>query len=72
LIKDAEIGKLIVPIVPDEGRTFGLESAILLPQLCQNWLVAENSMPLAHRRRSRNSVSIRSKTTRRGDELSSK
>ncbi len=28
LMKDAEIGKLIVPIVPDEGRTFGLESAI--------------------------------------------
>jgi pyruvate dehydrogenase E1 component len=28
LLKDAEIGKLIVPIVPDEGRTFGLESAI--------------------------------------------
>jgi pyruvate dehydrogenase E1 component len=28
LMKDPEIGKLIVPIVPDEGRTFGLESAI--------------------------------------------
>ena len=28
LMKDGEIGKLIVPIVPDEGRTFGLESAI--------------------------------------------
>jgi pyruvate dehydrogenase E1 component len=28
LMKNAEIGKLIVPIVPDEGRTFGLESAI--------------------------------------------
>ena len=28
LMKDAAIGKLIVPIVPDEGRTFGLESAI--------------------------------------------
>ncbi len=28
LMKDKEIGKLIVPIVPDEGRTFGLESAI--------------------------------------------
>ena len=27
-MKDPEIGKLIVPIVPDEGRTFGLESAI--------------------------------------------
>jgi len=24
--KDAEIGKLIVPIVPDEARTFGMES----------------------------------------------
>ena len=28
LLKDPEIGKLIIPIVPDEGRTFGLESAI--------------------------------------------
>jgi pyruvate dehydrogenase E1 component len=28
LLKDPEIGKLIVPIVPDEGRTFGLESVI--------------------------------------------
>ncbi len=28
LLKDAKVGKLIVPIVPDEGRTFGLESAI--------------------------------------------
>jgi pyruvate dehydrogenase E1 component len=28
LMKDDAIGKLIVPIVPDEGRTFGLESAI--------------------------------------------
>lgn len=28
LMKDKNIGKLIVPIVPDEGRTFGLESAI--------------------------------------------
>src|SRR6201995_5926067 len=28
LLKDPTIGKLIVPIVPDEARTFGLESAI--------------------------------------------
>ena len=28
LLKDPKFGKLIVPIVPDEGRTFGLESAI--------------------------------------------
>ena len=28
LMKDPGIGKLMVPIVPDEGRTFGLESAI--------------------------------------------
>ncbi len=27
-LKNPEFGKLIVPIVPDEGRTFGLESAI--------------------------------------------
>jgi len=27
-MKDPKIGKLLVPIVPDEGRTFGLESAI--------------------------------------------
>jgi pyruvate dehydrogenase E1 component len=28
LLKHPELGKLVVPIVPDEGRTFGLESAI--------------------------------------------
>ncbi len=28
LLKDPVIGKLIVPIVPDEGRTFGMESVI--------------------------------------------
>ena len=28
LLKDKDWGKLIVPIVPDEGRTFGLESVI--------------------------------------------
>ena len=28
LLKDETIGKLVVPIVPDEGRTFGLESVI--------------------------------------------
>jgi pyruvate dehydrogenase E1 component len=28
LMKDPQIGKLIVPIVPDEGRTFGMESII--------------------------------------------
>ena len=28
LLKDPTVGKLLVPIVPDEGRTFGLESAI--------------------------------------------
>ncbi|WP_446742730.1 pyruvate dehydrogenase (acetyl-transferring), homodimeric type [Silvibacterium acidisoli] len=28
LMKNPEFGKMIVPIVPDEGRTFGLESAI--------------------------------------------
>ena len=28
LLKDSNFGKLVVPIVPDEGRTFGLESAI--------------------------------------------
>lgn len=28
LLKDPDFGKMIVPIVPDEGRTFGLESAI--------------------------------------------
>ena len=26
LVKDVEIGKLVVPIVPDEARTFGMES----------------------------------------------
>jgi pyruvate dehydrogenase E1 component len=28
LLKDPDIGKLIVPIIPDEGRTFGMESII--------------------------------------------
>ncbi|MBS1798999.1 MAG: pyruvate dehydrogenase (acetyl-transferring), homodimeric type [Acidobacteria bacterium] len=28
LLKDPAFGKLIVPILPDEGRTFGMESAI--------------------------------------------
>ena len=28
LMKDPEIGKLIVPIIPDEARTFGMESII--------------------------------------------
>ncbi len=28
LLKDPQIGKLIVPIIPDEGRTFGMESII--------------------------------------------
>ncbi len=28
LLKDPAIGKLIVPILPDEGRTFGMESVI--------------------------------------------
>ncbi len=28
LMKDKGLGKLIVPIVPDEGRTFGMESAV--------------------------------------------
>jgi pyruvate dehydrogenase E1 component len=28
LLKDPKIGRLIVPIIPDEGRTFGMESII--------------------------------------------
>ena len=28
MLKDPEIGKLIVPIIPDEGRTFGFESVM--------------------------------------------
>jgi pyruvate dehydrogenase E1 component len=28
LLKDPKIGKLVVPIIPDEGRTFGMESVI--------------------------------------------
>jgi pyruvate dehydrogenase E1 component len=28
LLKDATIGKLVVPIIPDEGRTFGFESVM--------------------------------------------
>jgi pyruvate dehydrogenase E1 component len=30
MLRDAEIGKLIVPIVPDEARTFGMESLFRL------------------------------------------
>ncbi|MFN2332760.1 MAG: hypothetical protein ABR580_13190, partial [Halomonas sp.] len=26
LLRDSELGKLIVPIIPDEARTFGMES----------------------------------------------
>jgi pyruvate dehydrogenase E1 component len=28
LMKEPEVGKLVVPIIPDEGRTFGMESII--------------------------------------------
>jgi pyruvate dehydrogenase E1 component len=28
LLKDPKVGKLVVPIIPDEGRTFGMESLI--------------------------------------------
>ena len=28
LMKDPQVGKLVVPIIPDEGRTFGMESII--------------------------------------------
>ncbi len=28
LLKDPNLGKLVVPIIPDEGRTFGMESVI--------------------------------------------
>src|SRR3979490_2575527 len=28
MLKDPEIGKLVVPIVPDEARTFGMESLL--------------------------------------------
>jgi pyruvate dehydrogenase E1 component len=40
MLKDPEIGKLIVPIVPDEARTFGMESlfrtAASTPALARN------------------------------------
>ena len=53
LLKDPEIGKLIVPIVPDEARTFGLESAIrqvaIYASEGQKYVPHDNDMLLYYR-----------------------
>ena len=36
LLQSKDIGKYIVPIIPDEARTFGLNSRLELPKL---WLM---------------------------------
>jgi len=41
LLKDKEIGHLIVPIVPDEARTFGMESLFRQVGIM---LIRDNSM----------------------------
>jgi pyruvate dehydrogenase E1 component len=38
LLKDKEIGKLIVPIVPDEARTFGMESLFRQSEFTRTWV----------------------------------
>src|SRR3984885_323659 len=53
LLKDPAIGKLIVPIVPDEARTFGLESAIrqvaIYASEGQKYTTHDNDMLLYYR-----------------------
>lgn len=53
LIKDKRIGKRIVPIIPDEARTFGLDSifpsAKIFNTLGQNYLPVDANMMLSYR-----------------------
>ena len=53
LIKDKHIGKRIVPIIPDEARTFGLDSifpsAKIFNTLGQNYLPVDANMMLSYR-----------------------
>jgi pyruvate dehydrogenase E1 component len=53
LLKNKEIGKLVVPIIPDEGRTFGFEStmnqvAIYAPE-GQKYVPHDSSMLLSYK-----------------------
>jgi pyruvate dehydrogenase E1 component len=53
LMKDKEIGKLVVPIVPDEARTFGMESLFRLfgiySHVGQNYEPVDQEMLLYYR-----------------------
>ncbi|MBI9114317.1 pyruvate dehydrogenase (acetyl-transferring), homodimeric type [Sanguibacter suaedae] len=53
LIKDKEFGKRIVPIIPDEARTFGLDaifpSAKIFNTLGQNYLAVDRELMLSYK-----------------------
>ncbi len=53
LLKEPNVGKLIVPIVPDEGRTFGMESVIsqvgIYPNEGQMYTPHDSDMLLKYR-----------------------
>ncbi|WP_029253643.1 pyruvate dehydrogenase (acetyl-transferring), homodimeric type [Paraoerskovia marina] len=53
LIRDKEIGKRIVPIIPDEARTFGLDSifpsAKIFNTLGQNYLAVDRELMLSYK-----------------------
>ncbi|PFG19827.1 pyruvate dehydrogenase (acetyl-transferring), homodimeric type [Serinibacter salmoneus] len=53
LIKDKEFGKRIVPIIPDEARTFGLDSifpsAKIFNTLGQNYLPVDRELMLSYK-----------------------
>ncbi|WP_067780516.1 pyruvate dehydrogenase (acetyl-transferring), homodimeric type [Actinomyces vulturis] len=53
LIKDKKIGKRIVPIIPDEARTFGLDSifpsAKIFNTLGQNYVAVDHDMMLSYK-----------------------
>ncbi len=53
LIKDKEFGKRIVPIIPDEARTFGLDaifpSAKIFNTLGQNYMAVDRDLMLSYK-----------------------
>ncbi len=53
VIKDKEIGKYFAPIIPDEARTFGMESlfpsAKIFNTLGQNYVPVDNEMMLSYK-----------------------
>ncbi|NKX93109.1 pyruvate dehydrogenase (acetyl-transferring), homodimeric type [Sanguibacter hominis ATCC BAA-789] len=53
LVKDKEIGKRIVPIIPDEARTFGLDSifpsAKIFNTLGQNYRAVDSDLMLSYK-----------------------